>query len=187
MRDIAHSVAKVRLGLMLDKGPNYGLRQEDRTQAQTKGTRCTATSTTGATAPLLVPAERLAALEMAIANLEQTEPDGASALCTALAETEEAPQARSTDSLGGALSHRLARVSRLSLSPDTFLQVIPLTRPGRLAVLRAAAHCPARWAADSFASTGQRLSVLTDFACRGREREVVLGSSLSVLNDHRSG
>ena len=52
--------------------------------------------------------------------------DGTSALCTALAET---------DSLGGTLSHRLARVSRLSLSPDTFLQVIPLTRPGRSAVL----------------------------------------------------
>ena len=182
MRDIAHSVAKVRLGLMLDKGPNYGLGQEDRTQAQTEGTRCTATSTMGANAPLLVPAadllppaERLAALEMAIANLEQTEPDGTSALCTALAETEEAPQARSTDSLGGALSHRL--VSRLSLSPDTFLQVIPLTRPGRLAVLRTAAHCPARWAADSFAEYGSEV-ISTDRFCLQRQGK---GSGLGLL------
>ena len=184
VRDIAHSVAKVRLGMMLDKGPSYGLGQEDRTQAQTEGTRCTATSTTVANAPLLVPAadllpptERLAALEMAIANLEQTEPDGTSALCTALAETEEAPQARSTDSLGGALSHRLARVSCLSLSPDTFLQVIPLTRPGRLAVLRTAAHCPARWAADSFAEYGSEV-VSTDRSCLQRQGK---GSGLGLL------
>ena len=37
VRDIARNVAKVRLGLMLDKGPHYGLGKDGETQASTAG------------------------------------------------------------------------------------------------------------------------------------------------------
>ena len=106
VRDIARSVAKVRLGLMLDKGPHYGLDKEGETQASTAGD--SAQQPESAADPL-PPAERLAALDMAIANLEQADQADDHALSMALIGTERALQTRDTDSLSGAPSCRLTR------------------------------------------------------------------------------
>ena len=129
VREIARSVAKVRLGMRLNKGPSYGLERGTTMPEQAAGVRSTATSE----APLLAPAvdslppeERLAALEMAIANLEQAEPNEALGMILGTAETHPA-----SESHGRALSCRGASVG---LPPANFLQVTPPIRPGRSAL-----------------------------------------------------
>ena len=70
VRDTASSVARVRLGLLLSKGPTYGLGQQDGTPTQAVEAR-TGERTVASEADQLPPTERLAALDMAIADLEQ--------------------------------------------------------------------------------------------------------------------
>ena len=101
VRDIARNVAKVRLGLMLDKGPHYGLGKDGGTQASTEAGGAQEPEST---ADPLPPAERLAALDMAIVNLGQANRDDDHALSKAIIGTERALQTRGTDSLGGTLS-----------------------------------------------------------------------------------
>ena len=184
VRDIARSVAKVRLGMLLDKGPNYGLEQASKTQEQAEGARSAATSTEGTHAPQLAaaadlpPAERLAALDMAIANLAQAEQDGNHALNEAVAEAEVAQPSCSTDSFGGALGYRSSRVNCSGLLPTMFSKVTPLIGPGRLAALRTAA----RQTADRPAECGSE--ALNTNPLRLRRSAVIRALSLSLPCGH---
>ena len=73
----------------------------------------------------LPPTERLAALDMAIADLEQPE------------------QTRRNDSLGGAPRHSTASVTCLYRSTAYLVQVISAPSPEWFAALRTTAHSPA--------------------------------------------
>ena len=150
---------------MLDKGPHYGLGKDGETQASTA---VGGTQQPESTADPLPPAERLAALDMAINNLEQANRDDDHALSKALLGTDRALQTRGTGSPGGTLSCRLTGTTCFGLASSTFLQVTPLLDLGRSAVFRTAARYPATVAADGLTvcATEVRPAGLSTFLMR---------------------
>ena len=170
VRDIARNVAKVRLGLMLDKGPRYGLGKDGGTQASTAAGGTQAPESTADPLqpadwpPLTWPSSTWSRPIGMTTTLSARHSSGPRGPCRQGALTLQA---------GPSVADLRGRPAS-TLRPPTFLQVTPLPDLGRSAAFRTTARYPATVAADG----------LTVCATEVRPADMFTFLRLAVLRTH---